>query len=231
MIFLALDPDNDTARRWLRDELSKPRYTPTPPPGSGKWEAPPEPGLLERIGKWLSAVFNSGVSLTIGFILLALLIAAVVYVVIRVRREARSDDESGGGEPGAVLGGITGTQEQFRQSAQAALAAGDYDAAVLAAMRAIAQTASDRSLLLGARSATAHDIARRLRHVFPSHFPALHSAADAFDAVAYGGRHADGASASALVDLDISLRDTKPTGYVDDELAEMSLPLLPPVGR
>nr|WP_249361814.1 DUF4129 domain-containing protein [Gordonia araii] len=98
-------------------------------------------------------------------------------------------------------------------------------------MRSIAQTASDRSLLLGARSATAHDIARRLRHVFPAHAESLHAAADVFDAVAYGGRHADANSAAAMVALDADLRDSKPTGYVDDESAEMSLPLLPPVHR
>ena len=230
MIYLALDPDNATARQWLRDELSKPSYTdPTTKPP--EWKAPETPGLLERIGRWLSDLFNSGLSLTIGFILLAALIAGAVYVVIRVRRETQSANASDDGTPGAVLGGIAGTAEQFRAAASAALAAGDYNEAVLNAMRAIAQTASDRTLLLGARSATAHDIARRLRHVFGEHYAALHSAADAFDAVAYGGRTADVNSASALVGLDAALSAAKPSGYVDDELAEMSLPLLPPVHR
>lgn len=230
MVFLALDPDNDTAHGWLRDELSKPRYHETPT--SNQWKQPDEPGWLERLGDWLSGLFNSGFSQAVGFILLALLIAGAVYVVLRVRRETSGKrDAEADGQAGAVLGGVVGTAEQFRSQAQAALSAGDYDNAVLAAMRAIAQTASDRSLLLGARSATAHDIARRLRHVFPAHHASLYSAATVFDAVAYGGRRADQASASALVALDADLRDTKPTGFVDDEIAEMSLPLLPPVSR
>ena len=159
MVYLALDPDNDTAHEWLRDELSKPRYHEGP---SNQWQAPDEPGWLERFGRWLSGLFNSGFSQAVGFILLALLIAAAVYVVLRVRREtSRKRDDDSDDTPGSVLGGVVGTADQFRSEAQAALAAGDYDRAVLAAMRAVAQTASDRTLLLGARSATAHDIARR----------------------------------------------------------------------
>jgi uncharacterized membrane protein len=230
VIYLALDPDNDTARQWLRDELSKPRYA-DPAAKSPEWRSPQTPGFLDRLGKWLSGLFNSGLSLTIGFLLLALLIAVAGYVVVRVRRETRRTGDAIDGSPGAVLGGIAGTAEQFRSAAAEALAAGDYDNAVLAAMRAIAQSASDRTLLLGARSATAHDIARRLRHVFPDHYGVLYSAAEVFDAVAYGGRHAGAGSAAALVHLDADLRDTRPTGYVDDEIAEMSLPLLPPVRR
>ena len=154
MLYLALDPDNDTARGWLRDELSKPRYHENP--SSNQWSPPEEPSWLTRLGRWLSGLFNSGLSQTVGFILLALLIAGAVYVVFRVRRETRrkrGDDTDD--QPGSVLGGVVGTADQFRADAQAALAAGDYNAAVLAAMRAIAQTASDRTLLLGARSATA----------------------------------------------------------------------------
>ena len=230
MLYLALDPDNDTARGWLRDELSKPRYHENP--SSNQWSPPEEPSWLTRVGRWLSGLFNSGLSQTVGFILLALLIAGAVYVVFRVRRETRrkrGDDTDD--QPGSVLGGVVGTADQFRADAQAALAAGDYNAAVLAAMRAIAQTASDRTLLLGARSATAHDIVRRLRHIFPAHYPALYTAADVFDAVAYGGRRADQTSAAALVALDVELSEAKPTGFVDGEIAEMSLPLLPPVSR
>lgn len=132
---------------------------------------------------------------------------------------------------GRCSAGSPGRPSSSGSAAAEALAAGDYDNAVLAAMRAIAQSASDRTLLLGARSATAHDIARRLRHVFPDHYGVLYSAAEVFDAVAYGGRHAGAGSAAALVHLDADLRDTRPTGYVDDEIAEMSLPLLPPVRR
>ncbi|MFT4200340.1 DUF4129 domain-containing protein [Gordonia sp. (in: high G+C Gram-positive bacteria)] len=222
---LALDPDNPTARRWLLDELSKSRYL--------KPEAPKsKPKEESHTFDWLQNLFNGGWPKTIGVILLILLLIAAAYIAYRVWRETRPRDErAGDGEPGAVLGGVIGTQEEFRQAAAAALAAGDYDGAVVNAMRAIAQTASDRTLLLGAQSATAHDVARRLRHVFGAQALALHSAADAFDAVAYGGRHASADSASALVHLDTDLRDTKPTGFVDDELAEMSLPLLPPVNR
>ncbi|GED96130.1 DUF4129 domain-containing protein [Gordonia crocea] len=228
--YLGLEPDNDTARQWLRDELSKPRYSPEPTKAPKSTHN--EPGFLDRLGKWIADLFNSDLSKILGLILLVLLIAGAVYVVYRVRRETRSSGANAEApEPGAVLGGVTGTADQFRESAQAALAAGDFDAAVLAAMRAIAQTASDRTLLLGARSATAHDIGRRLRHVFPAHYPSLYRAADVFDAVAYGGRHTDAASASALVALDTELREAKPSGYVDDEVAEMSLPLLPPVSR
>ncbi|MFT3898659.1 MAG: DUF4129 domain-containing protein [Gordonia sp. (in: high G+C Gram-positive bacteria)] len=221
-----IDPDNPTARTWILDELSKDRYKPPTQHNEPTRER-------SHSFDWLTRLLDGGFAKTVGIILLVLLVAGAAYIAYRVYRETRpnhlSDDEAGG--PGAVLGGIVGTQEQFREAAATALAAGDYNGAVLNAMRAIAQTASDRTLLLGAQSATAHDIARRLRHVFGDYTMALHSAADAFDAVAYGGRQASPEAAAALVRLDTDLRDAKPAGFVDDELAEMSLPLLPPVHR
>lgn len=223
-MILALDPDNGTARRWLQDELAKPRYQEKPP-------EPPKTHESHRID-WLSNLFGGSVPQTIGIILLILLVIAAAYIAYRVRREVTTGDSSSIADgTGAVLGGIVGTQEQFREAARAALAAGNYDEAVVNAMRAVAQTASDRKLLVGAKSATAHDIARRLRHVFPNHVAGMHSAADAFDAVAYGGRHASQDAAAALVALDADLADAKPTGFVNDEQSEMSLPLLPPVSR
>ena len=185
MLYLALDPDNDTAPGGCATSCRNPATTRTPRRTSG-----PRPRNRAGSHGWAGGcrACSTVVSQTVGFILLALLIAGAVYVVFRVRRETRrkrGDDTDD--QPGSVLGGVVGTADQFRADAQAALAAGDYNAAVLAAMRAIAQTASDRTLLLGARSATAHDIVRRLRHIFPAHYPALYTAADVFDAVAYGG--------------------------------------------
>ena len=110
------------------------------------------------------------------------------------------------------------------------MAAGDYNAAVLAAMRTIAQTASDRTLLLGARSPPPTTSCGGCAHLPPT--TRRCTAADVFDAVAYGGRRAgSGTSAAALVAPTWELSEAKPTGFVDGEIAEMSLLLLPPVSR
>lgn len=203
-VLAALSPDNDEARRWLSDELSKPRY------GSS------EPGFLERIWRsiedWFDSVLSqiSGASTPLpGFVAAIVAIALLalgLYLLRFVRRTprvARTDTVS-------VFGERDVSADEFRRRAQAALTRGDTDAAVLDGVRAIARRGLERTLLPDAPSLTAHEVADALATHFPDHLDRLRSAATTFDEVAYGGRHATVLRAQEILEVDEAISSARP---------------------
>lgn len=175
----ALDPDPDTARSWLAQELAGNAYQ-------------DRRSLLQRFLDWVgqrlsdlqSTPGRGGVSLPpfVIAVLAGLVVVALVVLATRVRRERRAV-----GTPSAtVLGDSTLTAAQLRERAERALAEGRYDDAVLDLVRAAARDADDRTLLTDAPALTAHEVGVRLSQVFPDHAAAVTRATDRFDAVAYG---------------------------------------------
>ncbi|MEP9393281.1 DUF4129 domain-containing protein [Gordonia sp. VNK1] len=200
-----LSPDNDQARQWARDELSGSRYQ------------PPQPGLLDRLADGLSRWFSdrvgdllwsdASVATIIGGVLGLLVLALIVYALLFVRRTPRSGSDA---EVGPVLGGDPLSAKEFRRRAEEMLAAGDHDGCVREAMRALTRRSAERGVLRDAPSLTAHEVAVRLRTPFPDHGRELTYAANLFDAVVYGYRHATAEQARLVLDLDESLRSTRP---------------------
>ncbi|MDL9947829.1 DUF4129 domain-containing protein [Gordonia sp. ABSL11-1] len=207
-VLAALSPNNDEARRWLSDELSKPRY------GSS------EPGLLERIWRsiedWFDSVLSqiSGASTPLpGFvaaIVAITLLALGLYLLRFVRRTPRAPRA----ETVSVFGERDVSADEFRRRAQAALARDDADAAVLDGMRAIARRGLERTLLPDAPSLTAHEVADELAAHFPDHLDRLRVAATTFDEVAYGGRRATTLRAQQVLELDAAISSTRPRSTV-----------------
>jgi hypothetical protein len=109
-----------------------------------------------------------------------------------------------------VLGSERLTAAQFRERATRALAQERYAAAVVDAVRAIAQGAAERALLDDAPSVTAHEIALRLLEPFPARGDDLRAAADLFDVVAYGTLAPSRAQAERVVALEAELARTRP---------------------
>jgi hypothetical protein len=140
-----------------------------------------------------------------GIVALALL-ALAVFALRHVRRSQRLRDD----EPLPVLGTERLTADEYRERARRAFAQERYAACVLDAVRAIAGSAVERTLLEDAPSLTAHEIAYRLSSVFPDHADGLHRAADRFDAVAYGDGDATRDQAQALLDLDARVGAARP---------------------
>ena len=194
-----LDPSSDEARRWLEDELARGEYH-------------PQPGLLERVMEWLDELFSGtgGGSLP-GFALplviaLALVVAALVLVVV-LRRDTSAPTGAGSG---GVLDVPDVPADALRARARAALAAGDWDGAVLDGLRAIARRAVERVVLDDAPGRTAHEVSRDLAAVFPVEDRPLASAADAFDAVRYGHTRASEQQARDVLALDERLGTARP---------------------
>lgn len=198
-----LDPDSDQARAWLTEELANDEYH------DGR-------SVLERILRWLaeqleqlqgSTLDGPGLGLppVVVGLLAALLVAAILLLLTRIRAERRAVEE-----PGTLLGDLTLTAQQFRDRAAAALRDERWDDAVVHYTRAIARDAADRTLLDDAPSLTAHEVGSRLGVVFPAHGEAVRRSVDLFDAVMYGRYAASADDARHLAGTCETLRDARP---------------------
>lgn len=198
-----LDPGNDEARTWLRDELAKPAYRDT---------RDPLQRLMDAIGKWLSDLLSgvheptNPLPTVVAVVIALALVALAVYTLRFVRRTRRA----GGDGPEAVLGDERLTARQYRERAELALTEQRYGDCVLDALRAVASGAVERTLLEDAPSLTAHEIATRLGTPFPDQAQELRDAADRFDAVAYGEQDATRSEAERLLALDRALAVARP---------------------
>lgn len=197
-----LDPGNDQARRWLEEELSSAAY---------REHTDPLQRLLDAVGRALDNLLSvdpssaGALPSAAAGVVTALVVGLLVFSLRSVRREHRAPQT-----PDTVLGGERLTASAFRERAATALHQGRYAAAVVDAMRAVAQRAAERTLLDDAPSQTAHEVALRLAHPFPAQADGLRWAADVFDAVAYGNHDASRADAERILALDSEVAATRP---------------------
>lgn len=204
-----LDPGNDEARRWARDELSDREYQ---PPEPSWWER-----FSERVWEWVADnvldLFGESDTLrAIVLVVAVLLVIGLAFVVLRhVRRAPRIPAADSAKSTEVVVTGAPQTAKELRADAERLHAAGDHDAAVIAAVRALARRAVERSLLADEPSLTAHEVASELADRFVGHRVELLDAADLFDAIAYGNRHASAESARAVIDLERTVGSASPT--------------------
>jgi hypothetical protein len=198
-----LDPDNDEARQWLEEELSRPAY---------REHNDPIARALDAIERWIDSLLNAdpsaGGALPAGVAGLVTvgLVALVLFALRHVRREAHRAPAGGP----ALLGDEHLTAIEFRDRSARALAAGRHSDAVLDAMRALAQGGAERTLLDDAPSLTAHEVGERLAEPFPAQRDELRWAADLFDAVAYGHHEATREQAERIIALDRAVQGTRP---------------------
>lgn len=204
-----LDPDADTATRLLEEELRRAEYN------------QPEP-LIPRIVDWFARLINDLLQVVPGSTRLAqiilIIIAAlgILALAYAIRGRFRSAQLRQKKSTGAVLEDLTLTAADYRARAQAAMRVGDWDGVLTDSYRAIAASADERVLLDDVPGRTAHEIAIALAPIFPGHAGPLAQAADGFDAVRYGDRHASQPQARAVLDLESTLRSTRPQ-HRDDE--------------
>ena len=202
-----LDPGNEEARRWAEDELSKDVYQ---PPEPSWWDE-----FSDRVWEWIAAKIldlfgGSDTIRAIVIVLVILLVAGLAVLVIRrVRRIPRAPKTADTTATKVVLSGARSAKE-LRAEAETLYAAGDHDASVVAAVRALARRAIERGLLADEPSLTAHEVAVELASRFTAHGVELRSAADLFDAIAYGDRHAAAGSARAVLDLERAVSAAQP---------------------
>lgn len=203
-VSIPVDPDADTARQWLTDELTNPVYH-------------DGPSLLERFVAWFLDLFD-GVSVAglpglwsaiLVLVATALTIAVAVFVAGPVRASRRSRGVQG------VLVDDERTADQLVAEAAAAAARGDHTTATLDAFRALVRRSEERVLLDARPGRTAHEAALELSPRFPDLAAPLGDAATVFDALLYGTTTADARSYESMAGLERALRAQRPVPVAD----------------
>jgi len=190
-----LDPSGPEARSKLRRELLHPEYH--------------DQNLLQRIIDWLARKVGSGLdqaaqapplSTLAAMVVFVSLALGLVWLVSRAGRTARERVE-----PGAVLTDEVVTAAELRARAEAAMAAGRFEEAVVEAFRALTVRQVERARLPDAPGATAHEVADTLAAEYAVLADRLRAGAALFDEVRYGGRRATREQAASVLALDDDL--------------------------
>ena len=166
-LVMAVSPvGREAAQRLARDELSRRAIY-------------HQQSLSQSIGHWVLSVlgrlFAGASSVTPGgwwtlVALAALVVAAVALVAARLGPVARS---ARGGSPARDLGSRAMTARQLRDAAAASAAEGDYAAAIVARLRAIAAACEERGILIRNAGQTADELATQRARAFPVSPPTL----------------------------------------------------------
>ncbi len=183
------------ARELARRELSKSIY---------------QPSVAERIARWLARLYHdaslavpggwwSAVALTIA---LVLVITAVLFWVrpARARKSASS----------AVLPGKARDAADYRRAARELAEAGDYSAAIVERVRAIAAGLSERGIVPARPGRTAHELGEEAAAELPASAAELRAVMRLFEDVRYGDRPGTQPGYLRVSHLDAELRAARP---------------------
>lgn len=200
-----LDPDEETAREWLIDELSKGEYQ------SAK------PTLLDQMvgwfNDWLNSLFSdvpgAPADLT-GLVVVVILVVIVIVLAIIIGKPAAARRGASSKHRDVFLDDDVRSAAELRAAADAAARSGDWPLAITERFRAIARDLGDRTLIVLRPGSTAHDVARRAAAPFPAEAQALEQAARDFDEVRYLGRAGSEEAWRRTRDLDERLVSTRP---------------------
>jgi hypothetical protein len=173
------------------------------------------PSLLSRwwhdVTQWLSSLVSgqsAGRPAWWGFVLLAAVVLAVAAAVVfwlgpaRAGRQVRSRP---------VLDAKPRSAAEHRAAAERLASAGEYQAAIIECLRAIAVDLEARWILLPIPARTAMELAVEAGVVFPAEAAGLVSAARLFDDVRYGGVAGTQRGYDRIRALDIRLAATHAT--------------------
>ena len=187
-----LDPSPDEARSWLRRELLDPEYH--------------QQNVVERLITWLARQIGVGVetagllSTFIAMLIFLLLLGGLVWLLSRLQRDRRTRTAVG-----PALGHEVVTAAELRARAEAALADGRPEEALVDGFRALAVRQVERGRLEDSPGATAHEVALLLATEYPQHGAAVGDNALLFDMVLYGDRPATTEQATGVLILDDEL--------------------------
>lgn len=191
----ALDPEPGPARDWLREELSRRDYQPTPAERLWQWVQ----DLLDTVRGASEAI--GGFNPVVAALVLLVLVGLAALVLSRLRRNPVA-----GVATGAVFAEARLSAGNHRELAESALLRGDWDTVVVESTRALAVGLFERHLVREEVGITAHEITERAAQAFPDARSRLEQAARTFDETLYGQHPAVADEARAVVALEAELR-------------------------
>jgi cbb3-type cytochrome oxidase subunit 3 len=187
-----LDPSPGEARSWLQRELLDPEYH--------------QQNVVERLVTWLERHLDGGLatagllSTAAAILIFLLLLGALAWLLSRIQRTRRARTATG-----PVLSHEVVTAAELRARAEAALAEGRPEEALVDGFRAMAVRQVERGRLDDSPGATAHEVALLLATEYPQHGAAVGDNALLFDLVLYGDRPATTEQATGVLILDDEL--------------------------
>lgn len=190
-----LEPSSGEARSWLQRELLNPEYH--------------QQNVVEQLITWLERQIGRGLaaaaqapplSTFAAMLIFLLLLGGLVWLLSRTRGSRRARIGSG-----AVLDDPAVTAAELRARAEAALADGRTEQALVDGFRALAVRQVERGRLEDSPGATAHEVALSLATRFPQHGQRVGENAELFDLVLYGDRPASRDQATSVLRLDDEL--------------------------
>lgn len=205
------------AQRLARTELSKAIYHPGEPLTQR---------ILGYIGRLLDHLFAVGNVAPGGWWALVALAAAVVIVIAvimaRIGPVARRHRDA---DP-LLPGSRSDTAREHRSRASLLASAGDYSAAILECVRAIARQLEERGILAPRVGRTADEIADEAAKALPGDADALRAAVRLFDEVCYGQRQGtrDGYERLRALDARIAATSTRESRAAAPAAAGAGLP-------
>jgi Domain of unknown function (DUF4129) len=182
------------AQQLARAELAKPEY---------HHHVSPLEAVILAVLHFLARIVNAASGAVPGgwwalVALAALAVIATAVVLNWIGPLARAHRGSG---PLASEGGAR-TARDHRQEAQRLAGAGDYTAAIIECVRAIAAELEERGMLPPRIGRTADEFAAEAGRALPAHADALRDAARQFDEIRYGQRPGSRAGYERLSELD-----------------------------
>jgi hypothetical protein len=187
-----LDPSPGEARSWLQRELLDPEYH--------------QQNVVERLITWFERHIGAGLetggllTTAAAMLIFLILVGALVWLLSRIQRTRRARTATG-----PVLGHEVVTAADLRARAEAALADGRPEDALVDGFRALAVRQVERGRLDDNPGATAHEVALLLATEYPQHGAAVGDNALLFDLVLYGDRPATTEQATGVLVLDDEL--------------------------
>jgi hypothetical protein len=194
-----LDPSSGEARSWLQRELLNPEYH--------------QQNVVEQLVTWLERQIGLGLAVAGSASLLStlaamlvflLLVGGLVWLLSRTRGSGRVRPRVG-----PVLDEEVVTAAELRARAEAALAAGRPEQALVDGFRALAVRQVERGRVEDSPGATAHEVAMSLATEYPRHGARVGDSARLFDLVLYGDRPATPEQATGVLSLDDELAGTR----------------------
>jgi hypothetical protein len=192
----------DPAQRLAQRELSRAMYHQTSVTQQ----------ILHAIMSFLNRLFSGASQASPGgwwtlIALAALVVLVVAAILVRTGPLARSARRS---VPLREPGTRPLTARQYRAAAERAAAEGDYSAAILQRLRAIALGCEERGILVPDTGRTADELAARAGARFPARAGELADAARLFNQIRYGGGAGTRDGYQRLRDLDDTLAAAAP---------------------
>ena len=192
----AIDIDRDAAHDAAQRELSKPIY-----PRQSLMDE-----ITDRISGFLFVLLRTSRHVTGGWVtvtVLAIVLASVVVVTIRIARRTMRTNRGGDYE---LFDACQLTAAQHRATAEAFAAEGNWSAAIRHRLRAVTRQLEETNVLTPVPGRTANELAHDAGDALPHLAAELSQAATAFNDVTYGERPGTQAAYQMIADLDDHLR-------------------------